>query len=57
MEFRSLYTDVLFALVKGAAERRRGSLKVVITSATLNVNLFRNYFRECPLVKVHGKSF
>jgi len=37
IQIRSLYTDVLFALVKGAAERRMGSLKVIITSATLNV--------------------
>lgn len=34
-----------------------GSLRVIITSATLNVALFRNYFNECPLVKVHGKSY
>lgn len=55
--FRSLYTDVLFALIKMAAERRKGSLKVIITSATLNVALFRGYFNECPMVKVHGKSY
>jgi len=54
---RSLYTDVLFALVKNAAKRRAGSLKVIITSATLNVTMFRNYFEGCPSVKVHGKSF
>lgn len=54
---RSLYTDVLFALVKGAAQRRNGSLKVVVTSATLNVNMFRSYFKDCPLVKVHGKTY
>ena len=54
---RSLYTDVLFALVKMAAERRKGSLKVIITSATLNVGLFKNYFNDCPLIKVHGKSY
>ncbi|CAK74068.1 unnamed protein product (macronuclear) [Paramecium tetraurelia] len=54
---RSLYTDVLFALVKTAARRRKGSLKVIITSATLNINIFKSYFEGCPYVKVHGKSF
>lgn len=54
---RSLYTDVLFALVKTAAIRRKGSLKVLITSATLNITIFKNYFEGCPYVKVHGKSF
>lgn len=33
---RSLYTDVLFALVKQAVVKRKGSLKLLITSATLN---------------------
>jgi ATP-dependent RNA helicase DHX8/PRP22 len=54
---RSLYTDVLFALVKMAAENRKGSLKVLVTSATLNVSLFKSYFNECQVIKVHGKSF
>lgn len=54
---RSLYTDVLFALVKMAAEKRKGSLKVIVTSATLNVTLFKNYFNDCEMIKVHGKSF
>lgn len=54
---RSLYTDVLFALVKTAAKRRKGSLKVIITSATLNISIFKNYFEACPYVKVNGKAF
>ena len=54
---RSLYTDVLFALVKNAALKRNGSLKVIITSATLNVTMFKGYFNGCPTVKVHGKSY
>lgn len=32
---RSLNTDILFALVKKAVERRRGGLRLVVTSATL----------------------
>lgn len=34
-----------------------GSLKVIITSATLNVQLFKNYFNDCHLIKVYGKSY
>jgi len=33
---RSLFTDILFALVKQAILERRGSLKLIVTSATLN---------------------
>jgi ATP-dependent RNA helicase DHX8/PRP22 len=43
--------------VKKAALNREGSLKVLVTSATLNVTLFKTYFNDCPWIKVHGKSF
>ena len=33
---RSLYTDILFALVKKAVLKRKGTLKMITTSATLN---------------------
>ena len=33
---RSMYTDVLFALVKVAVRERMGGLKVVVMSATLD---------------------
>jgi len=49
---RSLYTDILFALVKQAVKRRNGSLKLVITSATLNTNQFSNFFENCPVLEV-----
>ena len=32
---RSLNTDILFALVKQAVLRRKGSLRLIVTSATL----------------------
>lgn len=35
---RSLNTDILFSLVKQAVERRKGTLKLIITSATLKTN-------------------
>lgn len=35
---RSLQTDILFALIKQAVLRRRGTLRLVITSATLKTD-------------------
>ena len=35
---RSLNTDILFALVKQAVLRRRGTLRLVVTSATLRTD-------------------
>jgi len=49
---RSLYTDVLFALVKQAVKRRNGTLKLIITSATLNTQQFSTFFENCPLLEV-----
>ena len=54
---RSLYTDVLFCLLKQAAIVRIGKLKVIITSATLHVAMFSKYFNNCPIVKIKGKSY
>ena len=54
---RSLYSDVLFALVKTAVEHRNGALKLIITSATLNTELFCKYFNNCPIIKISGKLF
>ena len=49
---RSIYTDILFALVKKAVIRRNGSLRLIVTSATLDVEKFSAYFDNCPLLKV-----
>jgi ATP-dependent RNA helicase DHX8/PRP22 len=54
---RSLHTDVLFALVKQAVLRRGGSLKLVVTSATLDTGKFSAYFNNAPVLKMHGRSF
>ena len=49
---RSIYTDILFALVKQAVIKRAGTLRLVITSATLNTDQFSKYFSNCPVLKV-----
>lgn len=54
---RSLYTDVLFALVKKAVEYRKGTLRLVITSATLNTKTFSSFYGNCPVLQMHGKLF
>jgi len=47
----------LFALCKRAVERRKGALKLVITSATLRTNQISSYYNECPIISVSGRCF
>ena len=54
---RSLYTDILFALLKKAVIYRKGTLKLIITSATLNTKTFSNYYGSCEVISMHGKLF
>lgn len=49
---RSIYTDILFALVKQAVLKRAGTLRLIVTSATLNTDQFSKYFENCPVLKV-----
>lgn len=53
---RSIHTDILFGLVKQACIRRP-DLKVLITSATLDITKFSTYFHNCPVVRVPGRLF
>lgn len=53
---RTVATDVLFALLKEAAQKRP-DLKVIITSATLDAAKFSDYFCQCPVIKIPGKTF
>ena len=54
---RSLYTDILFALLKKAVIYRKGTLKLLITSATLNTKNFANYYGNCSVITMHGKLY
>lgn len=54
---RSLHTDVLFALMKRAVAARQGSLRVLVTSATLDTGAFSAYFNNCPVLEVPGRNF
>lgn len=53
---RSIHTDILFGLVKQACHRRP-DLKVLITSATLDITKFSTYFNNCPIIRVPGRLF
>lgn len=53
---RTVATDVLFALLKQAAQQRP-DLKVIVTSATLDSAKFSEYFHNCPVKHIPGKTY
>jgi ATP-dependent helicase HrpA len=53
---RSLNIDFIMGYLKQLLPRRK-DLKVIITSATLDVNRFSNYFHGAPIFEVEGRSF
>lgn len=54
---RSLNTDILFALVKQAVLRRQGTLRLIVTSATLRTDQLSRYYFGCPLLSVSGRCY
>ncbi|KAI8802521.1 putative pre-mRNA-splicing factor ATP-dependent RNA helicase DHX16 [Cladochytrium replicatum] len=53
---RTLHTDILLGLMKDIT-RFRPDLKVIISSATLNADKFREFFDEAPLFNIPGRRF
>ncbi|KAL7305983.1 hypothetical protein TKK_0001453 [Trichogramma kaykai] len=53
---RTIHTDVLFGLLKGAVGRRP-DLKLIVTSATLDAVKFSSYFFEAPIFTIPGRTF
>lgn len=57
---RALHTDILFGVVKRAQKQRRENdlpiLRILIMSATLDVDKFANFF-SAPVLHVHGRRF
>ncbi|XP_054899962.1 ATP-dependent RNA helicase DHX33 [Poeciliopsis prolifica] len=57
---RTVHTDVLFGVVKSAQRRRRElnkiPLKVIIMSATMDVDLFSEYFNKSPVLYLEGRQ-
>jgi ATP-dependent RNA helicase DHX8/PRP22 len=54
---RSMYTDILFSLVKQAVIRRKGTLRLVVTSATLQTEMFSKFFFNCPIIEASGRCY
>lgn len=53
---RSLNIDFILGLLKGIL-REREDLKVVISSATINAQVFSEYFDECPIVTIEATMY
>ena len=53
---RTIATDVLFGLLKKTL-KRRPDLKVLVTSATLDAEKFSEYFNNCPILTIPGRTF
>jgi len=53
---RSLNIDFILGLLKRVMESRR-EFKVIISSATINAEVFSEYFGECPIVKIDAQRF
>lgn len=60
---RTIATDVLFGIVKKAQQTRRKMLngleplKVIVMSATMDVDHFSQYFNNCPVMHLVGSNF
>eukprot|EP01130_Rhizamoeba_saxonica_P002533 TRINITY_DN1231_c0_g1_i1.p1 TRINITY_DN1231_c0_g1~~TRINITY_DN1231_c0_g1_i1.p1 ORF type:complete len:1213 (+),score=370.17 TRINITY_DN1231_c0_g1_i1:438-4076(+) len=53
---RTVQTDVLFGLLKDAVARR-GDLKLIVTSATLDAGKFSKYYSNSDVFKIPGRVY
>ncbi|XP_066057870.1 ATP-dependent RNA helicase DHX33 isoform X3 [Chamaea fasciata] len=57
---RTIHTDVLFGVVKAAQKKRKERglrpLKVIVMSATMDVDLFSQYFNGAPVIYLEGRQ-
>lgn len=56
---RTIHTDVLFGIVKRAQKLRqeKNPLKIIIMSATMDVDHFSKYFNNCQVVYLEGRTY
>ncbi|KAI3405183.2 prh1 [Candida oxycetoniae] len=55
---RTILTDLIMGFLKSLVlSGRRKDLKIVIMSATLDAELFSNFFSDAPILYVEGKMF
>ena len=53
---RSLHTDILFGLLKNVCLRRT-DLKLIVTSATMNIEKFYQFFNNAPIFTIPGRNY
>jgi HrpA-like RNA helicase len=53
---RSLNIDFILGLLKRVLEARK-EFKVIVSSATINAQVFSEYFGECPVVKIDAVTY
>lgn len=53
---RSLNIDFILGLLKKLLETRK-DLKVIISSATINAEVFSEYFNKCPVIHIDTETF
>ncbi|XP_046356008.2 ATP-dependent RNA helicase DEAH12, chloroplastic-like [Haliotis rufescens] len=53
---RSIYTDLLLGMLKMCL-KQRPNLRAIITSATIDPEVFVRYFDACPVLRVSGRMF
>ena len=53
---RHLQSDLLLGLISEVI-LSRDNLRLVLMSATINIELFQNYFSGCPIIQVPGRLY
>jgi len=53
---RSLNIDFILGLLKKVLESRK-EFRVIVSSATINAEIFSEYFGECPIVRIEAPMF
>ncbi|KAK9509920.1 hypothetical protein O3M35_004807 [Rhynocoris fuscipes] len=58
---RTIHTDILFGIVKDAQKKRVSTnlkpLKIIVMSATMDVDHFSKYFDDAPVVYIEGRQY
>jgi HrpA-like RNA helicase len=53
---RHVFTDFLLGILK-CLVRQRADLKIILMSATINIDMFAKYFNDCVIVKIPGRTY
>lgn len=53
---RDINSEFLLILLKRLINKRK-DIKIILMSATINADLFSQYFNNCDVIKVPGRTF